>query len=358
MRVGLVVYGDLDRRSGGYLYDFEVASRLRAAGDEVTVCSLPETTYRRSLAHNVSPGVRRQLRRVAADVDVLLVDELCHPSLAWALSVVPGDTPVVALVHHLRWLEPGPLWRRRLTRTLERRFLRATDATLATNRTTLHAVGALAAPGPATVAHPAGDRFDTALTPDTVRRRARDGPLRLVFVGNVTPRKGLDTLVDGLSRTTCPWELRVVGSREADPAYVRSVADLARSAGVADRVSFLGRVDDGRLADVLAESHVLAVPSAYEGFGIVYLEGMGFGLPALATSAGGASELVTHRRDGWLVDPGDPADVADALAPVCRDRERLARMGVAALGRYRAHPTWDDTAETVRSFLHEVVTEY
>jgi glycosyltransferase involved in cell wall biosynthesis len=127
---------------------------------------------------------------------------------------------------------------------------------------------------------------------------------------------------------------------------------------VADRVSFLGRVDDGRLADVLAESHVLAVPSAYEGFGIVYLEGMGFGLPALATSAGGASELVTHRRDGWLVDPGDPADVADALAPVCRDRERLARMGVAALGRYRAHPTWDDTAETVRSFLHEVVTEY
>jgi glycosyltransferase involved in cell wall biosynthesis len=358
MRVGLVVYGDLDRRSGGYLYDFEVASRLRAAGDEVTVCSLPETTYRRSLAHNLSSGVRRQVQRVAADVDVLLVDELCHPSLAWALSVVPDDTPVVALVHHLRWLEPGPLWRRRLVRALERRFLRRTDATLATSRTTLGAVGGLADPGPTAVAHPAGDRFGAPLTPDAVRERARDGPLWVAFVGNVTPRKGLDTLVDGLARTTCPWRLRVVGSREADPDYVRSVADLARDAGVADRVSFLGRVDDDRLAAVLSGSHVLAMPSAYEGFGIAYLEGMGFGLPALATSAGGASELVTHRTDGWVVDPGDPSDVADALAPVCRDRERLARMGVAALGRYRTHPTWDDTAATVRSFLHEVVAEH
>jgi len=119
-------------------------------------------------------------------------------------------------------------------------------------------------------------------------------------------------------------------------------------------VTLAGRVDDDRLRAELSRGHVLAMPSRYEGFGIAYLEGMCFGLPALASAAGGASELVTHRTDGWLVDPTDPSDIADALAPVCRKRDRLGRMGVAAVDRYREHPTWDETTATVRDFLARV----
>jgi glycosyltransferase involved in cell wall biosynthesis len=121
-----------------------------------------------------------------------------------------------------------------------------------------------------------------------------------------------------------------------------------------DRVTVTGRLDDGTLAAAFRRAHVFAMPSAYEGFGIAYLEAMGFGLPAVATERGGAAEVVTHRTDGWLVDPDDPSDVADALAPVCRNRERLARLGVNALARFRRHPTWDETAGTVRSFLASV----
>lgn len=358
LHVGWVVYGDLDRRSGGYLYDSEVVDRLRAAGDEVTVVSLPDQSYLRSVTHNASRHVRRRLRAVAEEVDVLVEDELCHPSLAWANDALPADTPVVGLVHHLRSAEPHPAWRRRPHRVVERRYLRTLDAVVCNSETTRQTVADLAGPAAtadSVVAYPAGSRFGDPLASDRIRERAEEGPLRVVFLGNVTPRKGLDTLLSGLTRLHCDWDLTVVGSLTVDESYAASVARRVGDLGLSERVTLTGRVDDERLRAELRRGHVLAMPSRYEGFGIAYLEGMCFGLPALASAAGGATELVTHRTDGWLVDPTDPSEIADALAPVCRKRDRLARMGVAAADRYRAHPTWDETAETVRTFLTEVV---
>ena len=138
--------------------------------------------------------------------------------------------------------------------------------------------------------------------------------------------------------------------------YDEQIEELKTRANERDSLRYLEafREDAVELGETLRASHVLAVPSRYEGFGIAYLEGMCFGLPALASAAGGASELVTHRTDGWLVDPTDPSEIADALAPVCRKRDRLARMGVSAADRYRDHPTWDETAETIRTFLDDV----
>ncbi|MFC5366155.1 glycosyltransferase family 4 protein [Salinirubrum litoreum] len=357
LHVGWVVYGDLDRRSGGYLYDAEVVERLRAAGDEVTVVSLPDVSYLRSLTHNAGRGLRRRLRRVAREVDVLVQDELCHPSLAWANDALPAGTPVVGLVHHLRSAEPAPPWRRRGYRTIERRYLRTLDAVICNSETTRRTVTELAGPeatAESVVAYPAGDRFGEPLPAAEIRRRAHEDPFRVVFLGNVTPRKGLDTLLAGLSRLHCDWDLTVLGSLSADESYAESVARLVGDLGLADRVTLAGRVDDDRLRAELRRGHVLAIPSTYEGFGIAYLEGMCFGLPALASTAGGASELVTHRADGWVVDPGDPSEIADALAPVCRKRDRLARMGLAAADRYRDHPTWAETASTIRAFLTDV----
>ena len=97
----------------------------------------------------------------------------------------------------------------------------------------------------------------------------------------------------------------MVGSLEIDLPYVRQVRRQIAAAGSGRPGGFTGALDQEELASCLANSQVLAVPSSYEGFGIVYLEGMAFGLPALATTAGGAVEIITSGQDGFLVPPGD-----------------------------------------------------
>jgi glycosyltransferase involved in cell wall biosynthesis len=347
MRVGLTLYGDLDERSGGFRYDRRLLEELEAAGDEVEVISLPWRSYPRGLLDSLSPRVRE---RLATDVDVMLQDELAHPSLLGHTQGLPY--PVVSIVHHLRASEARPL--APVYRRLESRYLSGVDAVVCNSHATCDAVTALGVdPADTLVAPPAGDRFDPAVDDTQVRRRAQEEPLQVVFVGNVTPRKGLDTLVDALARVDTPVHLTAVG-RPVDQEYYDSVRARARDHGLADRVTFAGELSDDALAATLQESHVLAVPSRHEGFGIVYLEGMGFGLPAVASAAGGAAEVVADGETGVLVDPDDPAAVAESLNALGRDRDRLTRMGTAARDRYDSHPDWSETASEVRSLLARV----
>jgi len=350
MHVGLVVYDDLSVTSGGYLYDRRLVEHLRAAGDRVDLVSIPWRDYPRHLTDNASPALWRALSR---DYDVLLQDELCHPSLVLPNRLPTVSAPVVGIVHHLRASEDRRL--RPLYGAVERAYLSTLDAAIYNSETTRAAVtDRLGRSLQGVVAPPAGDRFDPDVEAATIRQRAHEGPLRVLFVGSVVPRKGLDTLVAGLATVDGDWELTVVGDQSVAPEYVRRVRRQVRTAGVTERVTFAGQVPDDSLAARLREHHLLAVPSRYEGFGIVYLEGMSFGLPALASRAGGAGEFVDHGETGFLVDPGDETAVAGHVAALLADRDRLAEMAVAARRRYEAHPSWTVSASRARETLLSV----
>ena len=100
------------------------------------------------------------------------------------------------------------------------------------------------------------------------------------------------------------------------------------------------------------------MPSSYEGFGIVYLEGMAFGLPAIATDSGAAHEIITNdRRDGFLIPIGSAPELSIRLRDLATDRDQLAKMGASALKRFARHPTWEQSMTTVREFLLEIVEQ-
>lgn len=347
MRIGLTLYGSIDRRSGGFRYDRRLVEGLRQTGDTVILLELPWRGYGRGLADNVSQRFRRRLE---IDADVMLQDELAHPSLVSTNRRL--DRPIVSIVHHLRASES-----RRLTplyRAVERRYLDTVDAVICNSAPTRDSVVDLGVdPGTCVVAPPAGDRFDPEIADRTIEERAEDGPLRVVFVGNVAPRKGLDTLVEAVARADAPMEVTVVG-RPVDAEHLRAVTRTIREQGLGDRIRVTGELADERLAETLRRSHVVAVPSRHEGFGIVYLEGMSFGLPAVASRSGGARDVVTDGEDGFLVAPDDPGAVATALDRLATDREELTSMSRAARRRYEAHPGWGETTDRVRDLLADV----
>ncbi len=354
MHVGLVIYGDLEQTSGGYRYDRTLVSALEARGDDVDVISISRRSYPRALLDGFSLSLRKRLDR---PYDVLLQDELCHPSLWLLNSRLERPASIVSVVHLLRSggsagiIDPA-------YRTVERRYLETVDAAICTSRDTRDRTKALANL-PTVVAPPAGRVEGAGVPTARVRQRAKktDEPLRVAFVGNVIPRKRTKAVVSALERADCDWRLTVVGSLENDPAYARSVVTNVRNSSVGERVSFTGRVTDSELASVLERSHVLAVPARYEGFGMVYLEAMEYGVVPIASAIGGASEFVDHGENGFLVEPDDPPAIASIVERLEDDRDCLSRMGTAALETAVDHPTWEETTTRVRSFLVERGTE-
>ncbi len=297
MKIGLLVYGSLDTVSGGYLYDRKLVAYLRSRGDELSIISLPSGNYVSHLLDNLHFRLPRGL-------DVVIEDELVHPSLLVANSSrAPSRSippyPIVSLVHNLHSSEQRASWENAIYRRIETRHLRSVDSHIFNSAATRASVHALVGDKiPYIIASPGGDRLGTLSLEKVMQRSAAGGPLRLLFLANVTPLKGLHVLLDALSRLpegACT--LDVAGSLTVDASYARRMQ--AKAAALPSPVTFHGILDSQPLIDLLARSQVLVLPSFYEGFGISYLEGMAFGLPAIGTTAGAIPQMIAARRQ-WL----------------------------------------------------------
>lgn len=178
----------------------------------------------------------------------------------------------------------------------------------------------------------------------------------VLFVGRAYPRqKGLDTLVRALARL--PREraatLRIAGEDWGGHDLVRK---LASSLGVADRVQILGFLPRADLLREYAHADVLAVPSWFDSFPFVLLEGMAAGLPVVASRVGGVPEVVEDGRTGLLVEPGNPEALASALASLLGDDATRRAMG--ARGRARADGySWDAIIPRIKSVYDEALAE-
>ena len=351
MKIGLIIYGSLGTLSGGYLYDRKLVDYLRLQGDTVEVISLPWRTYAAHLTDNFR-------FKLPPNLDILIQDELNHPSLI-AANAEKHPYPVVSLVHHLRCSELGPVWQNTVYRWVEKKYLMSVDGFIFNSKTTKSVVHGLMVNGkPSIVAHPPTDRFGDAISENEIIERVRSNELRILFLGNIIERKGLHMLLEALRLQTLDFRLDVVGSLNSEPEYAREMQEKVRVSGLTSNVYFHDSLNNKPLIEKLKQAHVLVVPSSYEGFGIVYLEGMCFGLPAIGTTAGAAGEIISDGVDGFLIEPGDVHLLASRLKLLNEKRDVLIQMSLAARSRYLRQPKWEQTAVQIREFLLKRIAEF
>lgn len=177
---------------------------------------------------------------------------------------------------------------------------------------------------------------------------APSGPFTVCNASFLTPKKGLDVLLEAFARAFGPGDdarLRIAGDGEQAAALHAQ----ARLLGIADRVEFLGRLRHDRVIELMRESHCYALSSHVETFGVVLVESLALGRPVVATRCGGPESIVTE-RDGYLVDPGSVDQLADALVRL-RDDVAASRFTPAEL---RDHCLARFGTDAVLSQLDEV----
>jgi glycosyltransferase involved in cell wall biosynthesis len=161
-------------------------------------------------------------------------------------------------------------------------------------------------------------------TPPARRERtAGTGPV-IGTLARLDPRKGISVLIQAMAilLPTLPDALLIIGGAgEEQGALERQVQAL----GIARRVVFAGSVHEPR--DFYRRLDVFILPSLDEGFGLVAVEAMAMGLPVIGTRVGGIPEILTHDRNGLLVEPGDADGIANSICALWADpalRSRLA----------------------------------
>lgn len=348
MKIGFLIYGSLDTLSGGYLYDRKLVEYLRSQGDTVEIISLPWRNYAAHLTDNFT-------FKLPSDLDILIEDELNHPSLINA-NRAKHAYPIISLVHHLRCSELRPKWQNDLYQVIEKEYLQTVDGFIFNSKTTRSVVQELLnQEKPSVVAYPPTDRFGEAISETEIKSRTTKAPLKILFLGNVMERKGLHTLLEAIRLLTLDIQLDIVGSLTTEPEYAKKMQDFVRSNHLSSFIFFHGSLNNDPLKQKLAQAHMLIVPSSYEGFGIVYLEGMGFGLPAIGTTAGAAGEVIEHGKTGYLIESNDSHSLAEYISRLIEDRKLLTQLSLNARTRYLQQPAWTETAAQIRTFLGSMI---
>jgi glycosyltransferase involved in cell wall biosynthesis len=338
-RITFVIDGPLAQPTGGYVYDRLLIDGLRARGSLVSLVHLAPGGAARTVLENARAAALLARGRD----DITVIDELCHSRVVlasalsrWGRAARPRR--LVALVHHLAASErSGARAAARLA--VERVLLDAADRAVVTSATTRAVlVRAGIAPARIHVVRPGRDRLGERSSPPDP---SPDGRTRFLFLGSLTPRKGVLELVDAFGGVAGSATLTLAGPADRDPAYAAAVRLAAAHAGADVRIT--GTLEDAALAGELARHDALVLPSHYEGFGIAVAEALSHGLAVIASRAGALPEVVRDGAEAILVPPGDRRALMGALALLTRDRARLAGMAENALARARELPTWADT---------------
>ncbi len=195
------------------------------------------------------------------------------------------------------------------------------------------------------------DAFAPPATVDAAARAPTSWNWRLLYVGRIDPRKGIEVAMAALA--ACPDEATLAIVGRGDDAYLADLRALAVRLGVAGRVSF-GHAERDGLAAVYRAADVLVFPPTWdEPFGLVPIEAMACGTPVVASATGGAAEFLVdaggaaagttgdagEHGNCVLFDAGDAEGLARALARLAGDadlRARLVRGGLATADRFGA----------------------
>lgn len=333
--VHFLVPGDPDTPTGGFVYDRHAIEGLRDAG-------LLAGTIR--IDGPFPEGDDLALRTAAEtlcevpDGHRVIVDGLAYTALAPAIEAEARRLRIIALIHHPLGDETG-LSADERCRWLadETAALRFARAILATSRTTRARLGELGIDTGRVAAIPPG----VAPAPDLGFRAAREpGPMRLLCVATLIPRKGQHLLLDALAGLTDhDWTLTLVGDAR-DPAYAARLRDRAAGPDLDGRVLLTGAVSDNDLAEHWRQADVFVFPSLHEGWGIAPVEAVRWGLPVITSDAGALPESVpVAARE--MVAAGDVAGLRTAVARLLDDPAAFAALADGARRAAAGLRSWD-----------------
>lgn len=333
--------GDIDTKTGGYIYERTLLHSLRALGRPVDHLILPASFPDPSPA-DMARAIA-QMAAVPADRP-LIIDGLVFGAVDTA-GLASLRAPIVAMIHHPLALETGlspdraaELYRR------EADNLRLAARVVVPSPHTADILTSRYGADPARIliAPPGFRPADPARLPAA--------PPLILSVGILAPRKGHDILLTALAGLTdLDWQAIIVGA----PLFPQTAAALhAQNAalGLAGRVRLTGLIDEAALIDLYRSTTVFALATRYEGYGMVFGEALLHGLPIVACRVGAVPQTVPEGA-GLLVPPDDPAAFAAALRHLLTDAPARARIAAISTAAGQALPTAADTARVMARAL-------
>jgi glycosyltransferase involved in cell wall biosynthesis len=173
-------------------------------------------------------------------------------------------------------------------------------------------------------------------------------PLKLLFVGGLSQRKGIANIFEAVKPLGKHVSLTVVGQK--------AVEDCAALNKALSEHKWIPSLPHGEILNLMRQNDVLLFPSLFEGFGLVITEAMSQGTPVITTDRTAGPDLITHGENGWIIEAGSTVALQESLEKILEHRNMVQLVGHAAqtTAEQRPWPVYGgELAQTLRKFLNE-----
>lgn len=195
--------------------------------------------------------------------------------------------------------------------------------------------------------------FPSEKNHNLIHKHGLVGKTVILFVGNLQPFKGLDILIDALSKIEDKRViLLIVGGGYGEVGFKKQV----KAKGLEGRVIFVGpKSPKMGLPDYYNLSDFLVLPSTHsESFGLVVLEAMASGKPAIVSSLPGPSQLVQDGKDGLIAKVGDPEELKNKIEYLAHRKKTCVRMGEAGRQKVLQNFSWGKIGDRLDRVIKEL----
>lgn len=154
----------------------------------------------------------------------------------------------------------------------------------------------------------------------------------ILYLGRLNHKKGVLDLLNALPSVVSKVpDVKLILAGDGDICNYKNYASLL---GISKHVEFTGWIDEDKKISLLSKVSALTLPSYSEGFPVVIIEAMAFGLPVVASTVGGIPDAITHGKDGLLFKAGDIVSLSDSLIEVLTNQVLANRLGSCAKQKY------------------------
>jgi len=351
-RMTAAALSEIVRERGGEAEFFGLNDSPGTQTVDINGCSVSLRGYGRAKARFVAAGITRARKLGKQPGGIIFA---AHPNLAVPAALMQRFAPnlkIVVVAHGIEVWTALPSWRRRA-------LLRAI-LVLAPSRFTAQKLSEIQRVPPErtrVLPWPLSPKFlrfadGSAALPLPAEFPTGQIVLTVARWDSSERYKGADELLRAVAHLQAAipnLRLIAVGGGTDLPRLMR----LAQSLGVSDRVHFFSGLSREQIAACYSRANVFALPSTGEGFGLVFLEAMAFGIPVVGAAVGGTLDVIQDGVNGLLVPPNDAASLANALGGLLKDEPLRARLGRAGAEIVRSEFSFPIFRERLRAILDE-----
>lgn len=178
----------------------------------------------------------------------------------------------------------------------------------------------------------------------------------ILFVGRISRQKGITHLIDAVKYL--PKDIKVVLCASS-PDTQEVLEEVEQKVKLYDNIIWINKmVEKEEIIELYSNAEVFACPSVYEPFGIINLEAMACKTPVVASATGGIKEVVVHEETGFLVEPGNPEELAKYINILLNNKDLAIKFGENGRKRVEEMFSWESIAKKTYEMYKDVIEKY